>query len=103
MTKYIFLFLAKACSFFGLFIFAKFLDIKEVGQISTYQVMQFFLIPILSLQIPAAIFRFYGDKSFDDEIGLAFKYANSILFFSFFLVVGFSLSVNIYIGVLASA
>lgn len=103
MIKYIFLFLAKACSFFGLFIFAKFLDINEVGQISTYQVMQFFLIPILSLQIPAAIFRFYAVKGFDDEIGLAFKYANLFLFFSFFLVIGFSLIVNIYIGVLASA
>jgi O-antigen/teichoic acid export membrane protein len=103
MTKYCFLFLAKACSFFGLFIFAKFLDINEVGQISTYQVMQFFLIPILSLQIPAAIFRFYGEHDFNDEIDLAFKYANVFLLCSFLLVLVFSMSVNIYVGVLASA
>lgn len=38
MIRYI-SFLAKVCSFFGLFIFAKFLDINEVGQISMCQVI----------------------------------------------------------------
>lgn len=69
---------SKAISLVAVFIFAYILDITEVNKFSEVQAIIQMIIPIISLQIPAALFRFSKVREFDGIVVSIFKYSTSI-------------------------
>lgn len=99
MKKYIYFSISKLISFFIVFIFAKELSKTDVGLIAFYQSVTFFLIPLLSLQLPSAIFRFYGNENYMKEIKVARGFFNYICILSFVFLLLFVYVKNIYIAI----
>ena len=56
----------KAIAVISLFIYAKVITKNEVGEIAYIQAIVVFLVTILSLQLPAAIFRFSLEKKYQN-------------------------------------
>ena len=57
---------SKAIAVISLFIYAKVITKNEVGEIAYIQAIVVFLVTILSLQLPAAIFRFSLEKKYQN-------------------------------------
>jgi len=100
--KYLYIAVAKAFAFLGVFVFAKFLDKENVGTIAYYQSVQFFLIPLLSFQLPTAIFRFFGESRYKGEIKNAVLLGNYFAYLSVFFFFAFLYTKNLYVGVAAT-
>lgn len=103
MLKYFLLFCSKGISFATLFVFATYLTKEEVGSISYYQSIQFFLSPILSIQLGAAVFRFYTHDNKRKSIDSAIGYSNLLFFFSLFFLFIYFIIDEFYIGILSSS
>lgn len=67
---------SKMISLIGIFIFAKFLTIDQIDLFSKYQSIYQLLIPIVSIQIPASIFRFAKEEKYKSTVNYIAKYSH---------------------------
>jgi O-antigen/teichoic acid export membrane protein len=81
------LLISKAISLVGVFIFANYLSVEDISEFSKLQTISQLLIPLVSLQLPAAVFRFGRDSEYQAIIGFFYKKSIMAICFSLLLLV----------------
>lgn len=81
------LLISKAISLVGVFIFANYLSVEDISEFSKLQTIAQLLIPLISLQLPAAVFRFGRDSEYQSIIGFFYKKSIFAICFSLLLLV----------------